>query len=174
NDRSSLNQSCNQLHKTKFRKCLRSSDDVDIVVMYMIAMMMMMFNDVFDDEFKVLNFDFVSGEDESNWAKMSIVPMELAAKSAVAIVDGASRRDLYLVVPRWVQTIIYWVPFFPEMVDWLNHWFLLVEPRASPLYAPSKMLLDVPGLRHIVQPDSVISFKIQEYDYKLVVHMPHK
>ncbi|GJX09127.1 11-beta-hydroxysteroid dehydrogenase 1B-like protein [Tanacetum coccineum] len=107
-------------------------------------------------------------------AEMSIMPIELAAKSAVAIVDGASRGDLYLAVPRWVQTTIYWVAFFPEMVDWLNHWFLLAEQGASPLDAPSKVLLDVPGLRHIVQPDSVISPEIKEYDYKLVVHTPHK
>ncbi|PWA58393.1 hydroxysteroid dehydrogenase 6 [Artemisia annua] len=107
-------------------------------------------------------------------AEMSIVPIELAAKSAVAIVDGASRGDLSLAVPRWVQTTIYWVAFFPEMIDWVNHWFLLAEPGASPLDAPSKMLLDVPGLRHIVQPDSVISPVIKEYDYKLVVHTPHK
>nr|GEY67057.1 11-beta-hydroxysteroid dehydrogenase 1B-like [Tanacetum cinerariifolium] len=107
-------------------------------------------------------------------AEMSIVPIELAAKSAVAIVDGASRGDLYLAVPRWVQTTIYWVAFFPEMVDWLNHWFLLAELGASPLDAPTKMLLDVPGLRHVVQPDSVISPEIKEYHYKMVVHTPHK
>nr|GEV14210.1 soluble inorganic pyrophosphatase 1 [Tanacetum cinerariifolium] len=34
-------------------------------------------------------------------AKVRIMPIELAAKSLVAKVDGASRRELYLAVPRW-------------------------------------------------------------------------
>ncbi|GKF21771.1 hypothetical protein Tco_0070409, partial [Tanacetum coccineum] len=37
-------------------------------------------------------------------AEMSIVPIELDAKSVVAIVDGASRGDLYFVVPRGFTT----------------------------------------------------------------------
>ncbi|GJY56362.1 hypothetical protein Tco_0455477 [Tanacetum coccineum] len=37
-------------------------------------------------------------------AEMSIVPIELETKSAVAIVDGASRGDLYFVVPRGLTT----------------------------------------------------------------------
>ncbi|KAD4889112.1 hypothetical protein R6Q59_034004 [Mikania micrantha] len=95
-------------------------------------------------------------------AEMSIVPIEMAATSAQAIVDGACRGDIYLAEPRWVQTTLYWVAFFPEMVEWLSKWFLLAEPGASPIDAPAKKLLDVPGLRRVSQPSSVWSSEIKK------------
>lgn len=93
---------------------------------------------------------------------MSIVPIELATSSALSIIDSACRGDVYLAEPQWVQTTAYWVAFFPELVEWVNHWFLWVKPGASPSDAPSKKLLDVPGLRPVVQPTSVRSPKIKE------------
>ncbi|KAI3785886.1 hypothetical protein L1987_45012 [Smallanthus sonchifolius] len=95
-------------------------------------------------------------------AEMSIVPIETAATSALAIVDGACRGDAYLAEPWWIQTTRYWVAFFPEMVEWVNHWFLLAEPRASPMDAPGKKLFDVPGLRRLSQPSSMSSPEIKE------------
>lgn len=95
-------------------------------------------------------------------AEMSIVPIERAATSAKAIVDGACRGDVQLAEPWWVQTTMYWVAFFPEAVEWVNNWFLGAEPGASPLDAPSKKLLDVPGIRHVSQPPSVRSSEIKE------------
>ncbi|KAF5792999.1 putative 11-beta-hydroxysteroid dehydrogenase [Helianthus annuus] len=95
-------------------------------------------------------------------AEMSIMPIEMAAATARGIVEGACRGDVYLAVPWWVQTTVYWVAFFPELVEWVNRWFLYVEPGASPLDAPSKKLLDVPGLRHVSQPSSVWSSELKE------------
>ncbi|CAI9265185.1 unnamed protein product [Lactuca saligna] len=95
-------------------------------------------------------------------AEMSIVPIELATASAMAVVDGGCRGDVYLSEPKWIQTTAYWVVFFPEMVEWVNRWFLWVKVGASPLDAPSKKLLDVPGLRHLAQPDSVRSPEIKK------------
>lgn len=93
---------------------------------------------------------------------MSIVPIEMAAMSAHAIVDGACRGDVYLAEPWWVQTTVYWVAFFPELVEWVNRWFLFAKPGASPMDALSKKLLDVPGLRRLSQPSSVWSSKLKE------------
>lgn len=93
---------------------------------------------------------------------MSIVPIELAVNSAKAIVECACRGDTYLAEPQWVQTTAYWVAFFPEMVEWVNGWYLWVKPGASPSDTPSKMLLDVPGLRQIMQPPSVRSSEIKK------------
>ncbi|KAI3499602.1 hypothetical protein L1887_35405 [Cichorium endivia] len=95
-------------------------------------------------------------------AEMSIVPIELSTASARAVVDGACRGDVYIAEPKWVQTTAYWVVFFPEMVEWVNRWFLGVKPGASPSDALSKKLLDLPGMRHVAEPDSVRSSKIKE------------
>ncbi|KAI3766028.1 hypothetical protein L2E82_16076 [Cichorium intybus] len=84
-------------------------------------------------------------------AEMSIMPIELTTASARAVVDGACRA-----------TTAYWVVFFPEIVEWVNRWFLGVKPGASPSDALSKKLLDLPGMRHVAQPDSVRSSKIKE------------
>ncbi|KAJ9568541.1 hypothetical protein OSB04_004507 [Centaurea solstitialis] len=109
---------------------------------------------------KMLNKDGeIVVDQEMRDAEMSIVPIVRVAPSAMAIVDGACRGDSYLAEPPWVQSTIWWVAFLPEVVQWLNRWFLVVE---SPSDAPSKKLLGVPGMKHLAQPASVWSPVIKE------------
>ncbi|XP_076891779.1 11-beta-hydroxysteroid dehydrogenase A-like [Bidens hawaiensis] len=112
---------------------------------------------------KILNKDGeIAVDQDLRDAEMSIVPIGMAATTARSIVEAACRGDVYVAVPWWVQTTVYWVAFFPEMVEWVNKWFLFVKPGASPLDAPSKRLLDVTGLRRVSQPPSVWSSELKE------------
>lgn len=92
---------------------------------------------------------------------MSAVPIELVGKLAKATVDSACRGDEYLTVPPWFRTTYFIKMLCPEPVDWFNRWFSITEPGIPQTEAISKKVIDLPGLKDILWPDSVRSPKIK-------------
>ncbi|KAI3455066.1 hypothetical protein Pfo_011729 [Paulownia fortunei] len=92
---------------------------------------------------------------------MSAVPIELVVRCAKAIVNSACRGDKYLTVPPWFRTTFFVKMLCPEAVDWFNRWFSITEPGIPPTEAISKKIIDLPGLKDILWPDSVRSPKIK-------------
>lgn len=88
---------------------------------------------------------------------MSATPILPVEKCARSIVKSACRGDKYLTEPPWFKTLFIYVLFFPEVVDWLQRWFLIPGPGKPATEAPSKILLDVTGLQKIVYPESLLS-----------------
>lgn len=92
---------------------------------------------------------------------MSAVPIELVGKLAKATVNSACRGDEYLTVPPWFRTTYFIKMLCPEPVDWFNRWFSITEPGIPQTEAISKKVIDLPGLKDILWPDSVRSPKIK-------------
>ncbi|KAL6584353.1 hypothetical protein OROMI_003642 [Orobanche minor] len=92
---------------------------------------------------------------------MSAVPIELVVRLAKATVDSACRGDKYLTVPPWFKTTFLVKLLLPEAVDWFNRWFFITGPNIPPTEAISKKVVDLPGVKDIVWPDSVRSPKIK-------------
>ncbi|KAL2482699.1 11-beta-hydroxysteroid dehydrogenase 1A [Forsythia ovata] len=92
---------------------------------------------------------------------ISAVPIETAERCAKAIVDSACRGDEYLMEPFWFLSTFYYKMFFPEVIEWFNRWFFLTEPGTPPGEAISKKILDFPGLKKILYPDSLLSPEIK-------------
>lgn len=88
---------------------------------------------------------------------MSGVPIEMVGQCAKAVVKSACRGDKYLTWPPWVRTTFFIKTLCPEAVDWFNRWYLLTHPGVPPTQALSKKLIDLPGLKDILWPDSVRS-----------------
>ncbi|XP_011073098.1 11-beta-hydroxysteroid dehydrogenase-like 6 [Sesamum indicum] len=92
---------------------------------------------------------------------MSAIPIELVGRCAKAIVDGACRGDKYLTVPPWFRTTFFIKMMLPEATDWFNRWFSITEPGIPATEAISKKVVDLPGVKDILWPDSVRSPKIK-------------
>lgn len=92
---------------------------------------------------------------------MSAVPIEMAGRCAKAIVNSACRGDKYLTWPPWVGTTFFIKTLCPEVVDWFNRWYLITDPGVPSTQAISKQIIDLPGLKDILWPDSVRSSKIK-------------
>ncbi|PIN23589.1 putative dehydrogenase [Handroanthus impetiginosus] len=92
---------------------------------------------------------------------MTAVPIELVGRSAKAIVNSACRGDKYLTVPSWFRTTFFIKMLCPEATDWFNRWFLITEPGIPPTEAISKKIIDLPGLKDILWPDTVRSPNIK-------------
>ncbi|KAL0441900.1 UNVERIFIED_CONTAM: 11-beta-hydroxysteroid dehydrogenase 1A [Sesamum radiatum] len=92
---------------------------------------------------------------------MSAIPVELVGRCAKAIVDGACRGDKYLTVPPWFRTTFFIKMMLPEATDWFNRWFCITEPGIPATEAISKKVVDLPGLKDILWPDSIRSPKIK-------------
>ncbi|KAG8379454.1 hypothetical protein BUALT_Bualt07G0090200 [Buddleja alternifolia] len=92
---------------------------------------------------------------------MSATPIERVERLAKAVVNSASRGDKYLTVPPWFKMTFFIKMLLREAVDWFNHWFFIPEPGVPPTEAVSKKVVDIPGLKDILWPDSVRSPKIK-------------
>ncbi|KAL0342305.1 UNVERIFIED_CONTAM: 11-beta-hydroxysteroid dehydrogenase 1A [Sesamum calycinum] len=92
---------------------------------------------------------------------VSAIPVELVGRCAKAIVDGACRGDKYLTVPPWFRTTFFIKMMLPEATDWFNRWFCITEPGIPATEAISKKVVDLPGLKDILWPDSIRSPKIK-------------
>ncbi|KAL0318898.1 UNVERIFIED_CONTAM: 11-beta-hydroxysteroid dehydrogenase 1A [Sesamum angustifolium] len=92
---------------------------------------------------------------------MSAIPVELVGRCAKAIVAGACRGDKYLTVPPWFRTTFFIKMMLPEATDWFNRWFCITEPGIPVTEAISKKVVDLPGLKDILWPDSIRSPKIK-------------
>ncbi|KAL7139624.1 hypothetical protein ABFS83_09G065600 [Erythranthe nasuta] len=93
---------------------------------------------------------------------MSAVPIERVARLAESTVNAARRGDKYLTVPPWFKTTLFIKMFCPEGVDWFNRWFSITEPGIPQTEAISKKVVDLPGLKDLLWPDSVRSPKIKK------------
>ncbi|KAH0653522.1 hypothetical protein KY290_031804 [Solanum tuberosum] len=89
--------------------------------------------------------------------EMSVTPILPVEKCARSIVKSACRGDKYLTEPLWFKTFFIYVLFFPEVVDWFQHWFLIPGPGKPTTETPSKILLDLTGLQKYVYPESLLS-----------------
>lgn len=94
-------------------------------------------------------------------AAVSAVPIELVGRCAKEIVDSVCRGDKYLTVPTWYWPTFYGKILLCEAFDWFNRWFSATEPGIPPTQAISKMLIDLPGLKEMLWPESVMSPKIK-------------
>ncbi|XP_058226435.1 11-beta-hydroxysteroid dehydrogenase A-like isoform X2 [Rhododendron vialii] len=96
-------------------------------------------------------------DQEMRDVELSIVPVERVERGAKAIVDSACRGENYLTEPSWFRTTFIWRVFCPEILDWLNHVFLIPPPGAPPTEALSKKILDLTGLKKYIYPPSLLS-----------------
>ncbi|CAA0831761.1 11-beta-hydroxysteroid dehydrogenase 1A [Striga hermonthica] len=94
---------------------------------------------------------------------MSAVPIELVGRFAKATVNSACREDKYLTIPPWFRTTYYVKLLCPELIDWFNHWFCMTGPGVPETEAISYKLIQIPGLKDAIWPDSVQSPKIKSY-----------
>ncbi|KAL1541815.1 11beta-hydroxysteroid dehydrogenase [Salvia divinorum] len=88
---------------------------------------------------------------------MSAVPVETVGRCAGAVVKSACRGDSYLTWPPWMGATFFVKALCPEAVDWFNHWYLLTDPGVPPTQAISKKVVDLPGVKDIMWPDSIRS-----------------
>ncbi|KAL3512567.1 hypothetical protein ACH5RR_025284 [Cinchona calisaya] len=91
----------------------------------------------------------------------SIIPIRSVEKCAKAIVNGASRGDRYLTEPSWMRAIFFYKVFSPEVLELLNRWLLLPSSGRPATQAPSKILLNLSGLKNILYTPSVLSPEIK-------------
>ncbi|KAG6404178.1 hypothetical protein SASPL_136418 [Salvia splendens] len=94
---------------------------------------------------------------------MSAVPVETVGRCAEAVVKSACRGDSYLTWPPWMGATFFVKALCPEAVDWFNHWYLLTDPGVPPTQAISKKVVDLPGIKDIMWPDSIRSPTIKMY-----------
>jgi hypothetical protein len=88
-----------------------------------------------------------------------VVPIRSVTEAAKGIVNGACRGDSYLTEPSWIRTTFYWKVFCPEVLEFLNRWLLL--SGSSERETISKKLINLPGLKKYVYPESVRNPKIK-------------
>ncbi|XP_050936061.1 11-beta-hydroxysteroid dehydrogenase A-like isoform X2 [Cucumis melo] len=86
-------------------------------------------------------------------AVMSVMPIEAVGSAAEAIVKGGCRGDEYVTEPPWMRMTFYWRMFLPEMVEWLNHLFIMTG--SSPTESFGKRVLEFTGLKPFIYPASV-------------------
>ncbi|KAH6807866.1 hypothetical protein C2S51_028974 [Perilla frutescens var. frutescens] len=92
---------------------------------------------------------------------ISAAPIETVQRCAEAIVNSACRGDKYLTWPPWFRMTFFVKTLCPELVDWFNRWYFVTDPGVPPTQAISKKIIDLPGLKDILWPDSVRSAKIK-------------
>ncbi|EEF51746.1 11-beta-hydroxysteroid dehydrogenase-like 4A [Ricinus communis] len=81
----------------------------------------------------------MSDELEKNKGVNLIVPLESKESCAKAMVNSVCRGDKYLVEPSWIRILFSWKVFYPEIVEFGNHWAIFRNrgtPKKSPIQSP--------------------------------------
>lgn len=82
------------------------------------------------------------------------MPVGSVEGCAEAIVNSACRGDRYLTHPAWMRTTYFWQVFCPEMVEWLNRFFLMTGPGISQRDALSMKIVHLAnGLKGLLYQD---------------------
>ncbi|CAJ2676654.1 unnamed protein product [Trifolium pratense] len=98
-------------------------------------------------------------DQEMRDVQVSVVPIRSVTEAAKEIVNSACRGDSYLTEPAWIKTTFYWKVFCPEVLEFLNRWLLL--SGSSERETISKKLINLPGLKKYVYPESVRNPKLK-------------
>lgn len=94
-------------------------------------------------------------DQEMRDVEMSAIPMESAEGCAKAILKSACRGDRYLATPSWISSALPLKILCPEVLDWFNRMMFITGPKKSQREAPSKKILDLPGVKKFMYPSSV-------------------
>ncbi|XP_010536601.1 PREDICTED: 11-beta-hydroxysteroid dehydrogenase-like 6 [Tarenaya hassleriana] len=85
---------------------------------------------------------------------VNVLPVESAEKCGKAIVRSVCRGDKYLVEPSWIDSVMLWRVFAPEVTEWLSRWWADLAKAKPPPRSKVLNLRRSAGRYDIVRPRS--------------------
>ncbi|CAN8302418.1 unnamed protein product [Cochlearia groenlandica] len=82
-------------------------------------------------------------------------PVTSASGCAKAIVNGVCRRQRYVTEPSWFKATYLWKVFCPELIEWGCRLLFLTGHGMSEDNALNKKIMDIPGVRSVLYPESI-------------------
>ncbi|KAG2312481.1 hypothetical protein Bca4012_027030 [Brassica carinata] len=82
-------------------------------------------------------------------------PVTSVSGCAKGIVKGVCRKQRYVTEPSWFKVTYLWKVFCPEMIEWGCRLLFLSGHGTSEENALNKKILDIPGVRSALYPESI-------------------
>ncbi|CAA7052676.1 unnamed protein product [Microthlaspi erraticum] len=82
-------------------------------------------------------------------------PVASTSGCAKEIVNGVCRKQRYVTVPSWFKVTYFWKVFCPEVIEWACRFLFLTGRGTSGEYALNKKIMDIPGVRSALYPESI-------------------
>ncbi|KAF8109090.1 hypothetical protein N665_0103s0044 [Sinapis alba] len=82
-------------------------------------------------------------------------PVTSVSGCAKGIVKGVCRKQRYVTEPSWFKVTYLWKVFCPELIDWGCRLLFLSGHGTLEENALNKKILDIPGVRSALYPESI-------------------
>lgn len=69
--------------------------------------------------------------------------------------NGVCRKQRYVTVPSWFKVTYLWKVLCPEVIEWGCRLLFLTGPGTSDENALNKKIMDIPGVRNVLYPESI-------------------
>lgn len=98
---------------------------------------------------------------ELNKVQVGAFPVASVSGCAKGIVKGVSRKQRYVTEPSWFKVTYLWKVFCPELIEWGCRLMFLSGHGTSEENALNKKILEIPGVRSALYPESIRTQEIK-------------